>query len=155
MGIVSRVLTAAWEAAALGLGGPGLPRPPRLAYVVLTALGAVLATAGVLLLREYFGAEGILILGIIGVAIFWGWVLRWLHADGRVTFSHVLVIWLMASGTVMGGASYYLALRGITDTLETLARYVMVETVAGSAGYLAKSTMENVMGRKSPPGQDA
>ena len=76
MGIVSRLLTAAREAAALGLGGPGLPRPPRLAYVVLTALGAVLATAGVLLLRRYFGAEGILILGIIGVAIFWGWVLR-------------------------------------------------------------------------------
>ena len=41
------------------------------------------------------------------------------------------------------------------DTLETLAHYVMVETVAGSAGYLAKSTMENVMGRKTPPpGQD-
>ena len=95
-----------------------------------------------------------MILGIIGVAVFWGWVLRWLYTDGRITFSHVLVIWLMASGTVMGGASYYLALRGITDTLETLAHYVMVETVAGSAGYLAKSTMENVMGRKNPPGQD-
>ena len=76
-------------------------------------------------------------------------------ADGRITFSHVLVVWLMASGTVMGGASYYLAFRGVTDTLETLAHYVMVETVAGSAGYLAKSTMENVLGsKKTPPGQD-
>ncbi len=154
MGIVSRLLTVVREVTSLGLGGEGLPRPTRLVYVLLTALGTILATWGVLLLRKYFGAEGILILGIIGVAVFWGWVLRWLHADGRVTFSHVLVIWLMASGTVMGGASYYLALRGITDTLETLARYVMVETVAGSAGYLAKSTMENVMGRKNPPGQD-
>lgn len=99
--------------------------------MLLTALGTILVTAGVLLLRKYFGAEGILILGIIGVAVFWGWVLRWLYTDGRITFSHVLVIWLMASGTVMGGASYYLALRGITDTLETLAHYVMVETVAG------------------------
>ena len=155
MGIVSRFLTAVKEAASLGLGGEGLPRPARLVYVLLTALGSILVTAGVLLLRKYFGAEGILILGIIGVAVFWGWVLRWLYTDGRITFSHVLVIWLMASGTVMGGASYYLALRGITDTLETLAHYVMVETVAGSAGYLAKSTMENVMGsKKAPPGQD-
>ena len=105
--------------------------------------------------RNYDLMAGIFILGIIGVAVFWGWVLRWLYTDGRITFSHMLVVWLMASGTVMGGASYYLALRGVTDTLETLAHYVMVETVAGSAGYLAKSTMENVMGRKTPPpGQD-
>ena len=145
---LSRLFSTCKEVASLGLGGPELPKPARLVYVLLTALGAVLVTAGVLLLRHYFGAEGILVLGIIGAAIFWGWVLRWLYADGRITFSHVLVIWLVASGTVMGGASYYLALRGITDTLETLARYVMVETVAGSAGYFVKSTMENIMGRK-------
>ena len=155
MTILSRLVAAMKEITSLGLGGAGLPRPARLVYVLLTALGTILVTAGVLLLRKFFGAEGILILGIISVAVFWGWVLRWLYADGRITFSHVLVIWLMASGTVMGGASYYLALRGFTDTLESLARYVMVETVAGSAGYLAKSTMENVMGRKTdPPGQD-
>ena len=155
MAFLTRLLTAVREVASLGLGGEGLPRPARLVYVLLTALGVMLVTAGVLLLKTFFGAEGILILGIIGVAIFWGWVLRWLYTEKRITFSHVLVIWLMASGTVMGGASYYLALRGITDTLETLARYVMVETVAGSAGYLAKSTMENVMGsKKTPPGQD-
>ena len=103
MGIVSRFLTAVKEAASLGLGGEGLPRPARLVYVLLTALGTILVTAGVLVLRKYFGAEGILILGIISVAVFWGWVLRWLYTDGRITFSHVLVIWLMASGTVMGG----------------------------------------------------
>ena len=145
---LSRLFSTCKEVTSLGLGGPELPKPARLVYVLLTALGAVLVTAGVLLLRHYFGAEGILVLGIIGAAIFWGWVLRWLYADGRITFRHVLVIWLVASGTVMGGASYYLALRGITDTLETLARYVMVETVAGSAGYFVKSTMENIMGRK-------
>ena len=152
---LSRLFSAGKEVTSLGLGGPGLPKPARLVYVLLTALGAVLVTAGVLLLRKYFGAEGILVLGIICVAIFWGWVLRWLYADGRITFSHILVIWLMASGTVMGGASYYLALRGFTDTLETLARYVMVETVAGSAGYFIKSTMENIMSRKADStGQD-
>ena len=155
MTLLSRLIAAVKGVTSLGLGGEGLPRPARLVYVLLTALGTILATAGVLLLRKFFGAEGIFILGIIGVAVFWGWVLRWLYTDGRITFSHVLVVWLMASGTVMGGASYYLALRGVTDTLETLAHYVMVETVACSAGYLAKSTMENVMGRKTPPpGQD-
>lgn len=153
--LLSRLITAVKEVMSLGLGGPDLPRPPRLVYVLLTAMGTILVTVGVLLLRRFFGAEGILILGIIGVSVFWGWVLRWLHADGRITFSHVLVIWLVASGTVMGGTSYYLAYRGITDTLETLSHYVMVETVAGSAGYLVKSTVENTMGRKSnTTGQD-
>ena len=70
-------------------------------------------------------------------------MIHWLYKDGRITFSHVLVIWLVASGTVMSGASYYLAYRGITSTLETLSRYVMVETVAGSAGYFLKSAVEN------------
>ena len=84
---LSRLFSAGKEVTSLGLGGPGLPKPTRLVYVLLTALGTVLVTAGVLLLRKYFGAEGILVLGIICVAIFWGWVLRWLYADGRITFS--------------------------------------------------------------------
>lgn len=74
---------------------------------------------------------------------FWGWVLRWLYRDGRMTVSHILVIWLTASSTVMTAASYYLAYRGVTAVLETLSRYVMVETVAGSAGYFIKSALEN------------
>ena len=56
MGIVSRFLTAVKEAASLGLGGEGLPRPARLVYVLLTALGTILVTAGVLLLRKYLTA---------------------------------------------------------------------------------------------------
>jgi hypothetical protein len=87
--------------------------------------------------------EGVLVLGIFCVAAFWGWIIRWLYKDGRITFSHILVIWLVASGTIMGATSYFLAYCGITDTLETLSRYVMVETVAGSAGYFLKSALEN------------
>ena len=49
----------------------------------------------------------------------------------------------------MGGASYYLAYRGITANLETLSRYVMVEVVAGVGGYFVKSGVENVIGTLS------
>ena len=49
---LSRLFSAGKEVTSLGLGGPGLPKPARLVYVLLTALGAVLVTAGVLLLRK-------------------------------------------------------------------------------------------------------
>jgi len=114
--------------------------------IFFTILTVALATAAVLWVLKSYSLEGVLVLGICCVAAFWGWVISWLHADGRLTLSHVIVIWLVASGTVMGGASYYLAYREITATLETLSRYVMVETVAGSAGYFLKSAIENAIG---------
>ena len=70
MGIVSRFLTAVKEAASLGLGGEGLPRPARLVYVLLTALGTILVTAGVLLLREPFGIWQILGVVLILVCVY-------------------------------------------------------------------------------------
>lgn len=115
----------------------------RPAAALWTAVAVAGATGAVLLLRRWAGLEGILIFGVVCVAAFWGWVLRWLYRDGRMTVSHILVIWLTASGTVMTAASYYLAYRGVTAVLETLSRYVMVETVAGSAGYFIKSALEN------------
>jgi hypothetical protein len=114
-----------------------------LTAISLTVLAICTATATILWILRHCALEGVLVFGVCCVAAFWGWIIRWLFKDGRITFSHILVIWMVASGTVMGGASYYLAYREITATLETLSRYVMVETVAGSAGYFLKSVVEN------------
>ena len=114
-----------------------------LSYLALTVLAIAMLTTAALVVLKFFALEGLMIFSVCCASAFWGWVIYWLHSSGRITFSHILVIWLVASGTIMSGASYYLAYREITATLETLSRYVMVETVAGSAGYFIKSAVEN------------
>lgn len=118
------------------------------AGVFLTALLVLTVTAGIMWLLRSYGLEAMLILFVAGSGAFWGWIIRWLWKDGRITLSHILVIWMVWTGTILGGASYYLAYRGITANLETLSRYVMVEVVAGIGGYFVKSGVENVAGKK-------
>lgn len=118
------------------------------AWAVGTLAAVVIATASVLYLLRHWGLEAMLIFFIALSAAGWGWVLRWLWADGRITLSHILVIWMVWTGTVLSGASYYLAYRGINADLETLSRYIMVEVVAGVGGYFAKSGVENVVGTR-------
>lgn len=126
-----------------------------LIFAALTLVATAFMTALILWILRHHSLEGVLIFTVCCVAAFWGWVIRWLHATGRLTMSHILVIWMVASGTVMGGMSYFLAYRGITATLETLSRYVMVETVAGSAGYFIKSAIENAVVKiKNNPNRD-
>lgn len=118
-------------------------------YTVLT-LGAVVAlTIGTIWLLRSYGLEAAVVLVVAGTAAFWGWVIRWLWKDGRITLSHILVIWMVATGTLLGGASYYFAYRGIDANLETLSRYIMVEVVAGIGGYFIKSGVEYVSRNKN------
>ena len=118
-------------------------------YTVTTVTVVLIVTAAVLYILRHFGLEAVLILVIAGSAAAWGWVVRWLWKDGRITMSHIFAIWMVWTGTIMGGASYYLAYRGFTANLETLSRYVMVEVVAGVGGYFVKSGVENAIGTLS------
>lgn len=111
---------------------------------VLTLVVVLIVTASVMYILRHWGLEAALVLVVAGTAAGWGWVLRWLWVDGRITLSHILVIWMVWTGTILGGASYYLAYRGVTADLETLSRYVMVEVVAGVGGYFVKSGVEFV-----------
>ncbi len=90
-----------------------------------------------------------LILFIALSAAGWGWVLRRLWVDGRITLSRIIVIWVVWTGTVLSAASCCLAYRGLSADLETLSRYIMVEVVAGVGGYFAKSGVEHVVGMRS------
>lgn len=127
-------------------------RPGVGLWAALTLLCIICATASLIWLLRRFGLEAVLIAFVIGSGAFWGWVIRWLWKDGRITLSHILVIWMVWTGTILGGASYYLAYRGLTSDLETLSRYVMVEVVAGIGGYFVKSGVENVLKGKQSGG---
>ena len=115
----------------------------------LTIIGVLMATAAVMYILRHWGLEAVLVLFVATSAAAWGWVIRWLASDGRITVSHILVIWMVWTGTILGGVSYYLAYRGISADLETLSRYVMVEVVAGVGGYFVKAGIENVAKNKS------
>lgn len=134
-----------------------MDRPAWFRAVVLAALTLavmLIVTASVMYILRHWGLEAALVLVVAGTAAGWGWVLRWLWSDGRITLSHILVIWMVWTGTILGGASYYLAYRGITADLETLSRYVMVEVVAGVGGYFVKSGVEFVARGKAAAQKD-
>lgn len=113
-------------------------------YAILTLLGVVALTGAIIWLLSNYGLEAVLIFVVAGTGALWGWVIHWLYKDGRITVSHILVIWIVWTGTIMGGASYYMAYRGIDANLETLSRYIMIELVASIVGYFVKSGLENV-----------
>ena len=136
--------------------GKRLQETPAWLCLILRAvltIGTVLAmTAAALYILRHWGLEAMLILFVTASGAFWGWAIRWLWRDGRITWSHILVIWMVWTGTILGGASYYLAYRGLNSDLETLSRYVMVEVVAGIGGYFIKSGIENVLKGKQNGG---
>lgn len=75
---------------------------------------------------------------------FLGWLLCWLHDCGALTYSHVIVSWLIVNGTCVLWGVLYLAAVGAEQIAETLGRYVVTELL-GTVGFaLAKATVENL-----------
>lgn len=78
-------------------------------------------------------------------------MLYWLHGRGALTFSHVIVTWLIVNGTCVMWGVLYLAATGAEQIAETLGRYVVTELL-GTVGFaLAKSTVENLSKNNSWP----
>ena len=122
--------------------GPNRGSPP-IFWILLTILVVLCITWITCWILQTFGLESMLVFFIAISGAIWGWVIRWLYTDKRLTVSHILVIWMVWTGTILSGASYYLAYKGLTANLETLSRYIMVEVVAGVGGYFIKSSIEN------------
>lgn len=75
---------------------------------------------------------------------FLGWMLYLLNARGKLTFSHIIVVWLIVNGTCVMWGVLYLAATGADQIAETLGRYVVTELL-GTIGFsLAKNTIENL-----------
>lgn len=119
---------------------------PRLLTIGLGLLISVFSFAllfAMLYAAYLHGQDALFIaLSILG-GIFWGWVIYWLYHDGRMTFSHILTIWMVFTGTLLTAYSYLLANRQSSDTLSDLSKYIIIYVVSTPAGYFIKSGIEN------------
>lgn len=115
--------------------------------IAFTLAAIAVITAAIIYVLRHWGLEAMLVLFVVISAAMWGWVIRWRYRQGALTISHILVIWMVWTGTILGGASYYLAYLDKTSSLETLSRYVMVEVVAGVGGYFVKAGVENAISK--------
>lgn len=122
--------------------------------LIWTCVAVLFVSLAVYAILRLLGLEAMLILFVVASAAVFGWITKWLASDGRLTVSHLLVLWMVWTGTVLSGTSYYLAYRGMTANLETLSRYIMVEVVAGATGYFIKSGVENTAERLKPHNDD-
>ena len=114
----------------------------------MTLMAVTLCTAVIVALLNNFGLESVIVLCVVIGSGFWGWMIKWLYDNDRLTVSHLIAIWVIFTGTMFSGASYYLAYRGIDNNLETLSHYIMVEVVAVIAGYYMKSGTEAIARHK-------
>lgn len=115
--------------------------------LVWTAIAVLFVAMIVYAILKLLGLEAMLILFVVTSAAIFGWITKWLATSKKLTVSHLLVLWMVWTGTILSGTSYYLAYRGMTANLETLSRYIMVEVVAGASGYFIKSGVENTAER--------
>ena len=115
--------------------------------LIWTAIAVLFVAMIVYAILKLLGLEAMLILFVVTSAAIFGWITKWLATSKKLTVSHLLVLWMVWTGTILSGTSYYLAYRGMTANLETLSRYIMVEVVAGASGYFIKSGVENTAER--------
>jgi len=118
--------------------------------LIWTAVAVLFVALAVYAILRLLGLEAMLILVVVTSAAIFGWITKWLATNKKLTVSHLLVLWMVWTGTILSGTSYYLAYRGMTANLETLSRYIMVEVVAGASGYFIKSGVENTAERLRP-----
>ena len=116
------------------------------------------------LIGAYIGACALIVYGLhnggvrflFAVAVmisgaFMGWMLYLLHVHQKMTFSHIIVLWLIVNGTCMLWGVLYLAVTGAEQIAETLGRYIVTELLGTSIAALVKHTVENVSKNNSWP----
>ena len=72
---------------------------------------------------------------------FLAWFLLWLQARGSLSFSHIIVAWLVVNGTCLLWGVMYLAATGADNIAETRA-YVVTELLGTVGGSLVKSMVK-------------
>lgn len=82
---------------------------------------------------------------------FLGWMLYLLYVQQKLTFSHIVVLWLIVNGTCVLWGVLYLAATGAEQIAETLGRYVVTELLGTVGVALTKSTVENLSKNNSWP----
>lgn len=117
-----------------------------------TLIIAYIAACAMVVAALYRG--GIRALFTVAVMIsgaFLGWVLYLLHRREQMTFSHIIVLWLVVNGTCMLWGVLYLAETGAQQIAETLGRYIVTELLGTTIGALTKNVIENLSKNNSWP----
>lgn len=117
-----------------------------------TLIVAYIAACAMVVVALYHG--GIRALFTVAVMIsgaFLGWVLYLLHRREQMTFSHIIVLWLVVNGTCMLWGVLYLAETGAQQIAETLGRYIVTELLGTTIGALTKNVIENLSKNNSWP----
>ena len=117
----------------------------RVRASTLALIGAYIAACAAILYALHHG--GIRMLFALVVMVSGGFlacVLYWLHGRGALTFSHIVVLWLIVNGTCVMWGVLYLAATGAEQIAETLGRYVVTELLGTVGASLAKSVVENL-----------
>ncbi len=111
----------------------------------------IAACVAILYALHHGGIRMLFALVTMASGAFLGWLLYWLHDRGTLTYSHVIVSWLIVNGTCVLWGVLYLAAVGAEQIAETLGRYVVTELL-GTVGFaLAKATVENLSKNNSWP----
>lgn len=116
----------------------------KIAPALICALLYVLACNGILYALNSGGVRTLFVWVAIISGAFLGWLLLWLHSTERMTFSHIIVAWLVVNGTCLLWGVMYLAVTGAENIAETLGRYVVTELLGTVGVSLAKSIVENL-----------
>lgn len=104
----------------------------------------IAACAGILFALNTGGVRLLFVCVAFISGAFLGWLLFWLHKRHSLSFSHVIVAWLVVNGTCLLWGVMYLAVTGAENIAETLGRYVVTELLGTTGGSLVKSLVENL-----------
>ena len=116
----------------------------RLAAYIALCVGYIASCVLILFAMHNGGVRMLFAVVVMISGAFLGWMLSLLHAHKKLTFSHIVVLWLIVNGTCMLWGVLYLAVTGAEQIAETLGRYIVTELLGTSIAALLKNTVENV-----------
>ena len=102
------------------------------------------ACAAIFYALHHGGVRVLFALVVMASGGFLGWMLFLLNERGKLTFSHIIVLWLIVNGTCVLWGVLYLAVTGAEQIAETLGRYVVTELLGTAGAALVKNCVENL-----------
>lgn len=126
-------------------------RRKAIAQSVALVAAYIAACIMIVIALHHGGIRALFTVAVMISGAFLGWVLHLLHRREQMTFSHIIVLWLVVNGTCMLWGVLYLAETGAQQIAETLGRYIVTELLGTTIGALAKNVVENLSKHNSWP----
>jgi len=114
------------------------------AYAILIPIAVCIVTDFILKFAGIYGPNGIFVFGVVCIAALFAICVRWLYKDGRLRLSHIIVLWVMLSGTAIMASTVFLAYIGSAQIAESLSATVASTMIAEAIGYAASSAGEHI-----------